>query len=114
MNLYLIDPSRTIAKASGEKTGPTAVTSLLAAKPGASVKIRYGCFPEAHVNGLSEEQLASLESDTFTVDKTEGDKTSPIGVVRISGHFGDDDNCIEATATVYMRYGRLGLLRIAV
>lgn len=110
MNLHLIDPSRTTAKASGRKTGPTAVTSLLAAAPGTSVKIRYGCFPEAHVNGLTSEQRKSLTSKTFVVDSTEGRDTD---MVRINGHIGVDDNRVDGTITVYKRYGRLALLVFA-
>jgi hypothetical protein len=95
-------------------TGPTAATKLLAAKPGTSVRISYGCFPEAHLEGFTDEQKAALQEAVFVVDKTEGDKKSRTGVIRISGHIGDEDNRIAATATVYKRYGRLALLRLSV
>ena len=108
MNLYLVDPSRTTAKSSGRRTGRTAVTSLLAASPGTSVKIRYGCFPEAHVNGLTAEQRKSLTLKTFVVDSTEGRDTD---MVRVNGHIGVGSSRVDGTVTVYKRYNRLALLR---
>jgi hypothetical protein len=108
MNLFVIDPSRSVAKSSGKKTGPTVVTKLLAATPGVPVSIRYGSFPELEMT--DDEQPVLREAD-FTVNKTE---EGPAGVVRLSGHVGDDDNSVEATVTVYKRYNRLALLCMSV
>lgn len=108
MSLFVIDPSRTVAKASGEMTGPKVATKLLAAKLGASVNIRYGCFPEPE---MDDDQQPVLHDAVFTVDKTE---EHPTDVIRISGHVGEDDSRVEASVTVYKRYNRLALLRLSV
>jgi len=107
MNLFVIDPSRSVAKSSGKKTGPTLATKLLAATPGVPVSIRYGSFPELE---MADDQPVLHEAD-FTVNKIE---ESPAGVVRLSGHIGGDDDSVEATVTIYKRYNRLALLCMSV